>query len=177
LILRQQKYKRMLFLPVILCLIGIVVFTGCSGENSTVKAKNGDVVRVHYTGTLEDGTVFDTSIEREPLEFTLGGGQMIPGFEQAVIGMKVGESKKVTIPPEEAYGPRRDDLIMLMGRERLPEGSDPKVGQQLQMMREDGEIITVTIVEVSETMITIDANPPLAGEDLIFEIELVEIIQ
>jgi peptidylprolyl isomerase len=166
----------MLFLSVILCFIGIVVITGCSGENSTVGAKDGDVVRVHYTGTLEDGTVFDTSLEREPLEFTLGGGQMIPGFEQAVIGMEVGESKTVTIPPEEAYGPRHDELIMVMGRERLPEGSDPKVGQQLQMMKEDGEIITVIIVEVSETTITIDANPPLAGKDLTFEIELVEIL-
>jgi len=166
----------MLFVLLILCLIGIVVIAGCSGENSAVEAKNGDVVRVHYTGTLGDGTVFDTSIEREPLEFTLGGGQVIPGFEQAVIGMKVGESKKVTIPAEEAYGPRHDDLIMVMERERLPEGSDPMVGQQFQMMREDGEIIVVTVVEVSETMITIDANHPLAGKDLTFEIELVEIV-
>ena len=96
-------------------------------------ASDGDTVRVHYTGTLEDGTTFDTSVGREPLEFTLGEGQMIPGFEKAVYGLQVGKSKTVIIPAEEAYGPHRDDLVMVVEKDQLPAGLDPEVGQQLQM--------------------------------------------
>lgn len=119
--------------------------------------------------------MFDTSADREPLAFTLGQGLVILGFEQAVIGMKVGESKTVDIPVEQAYGPYRDDLILVVERDQLPEDLEPEVGQQLQMSQTDGSYIVVTITEVSETTITIDANHHLAGQNLTFEIELVEI--
>ena len=138
-------------------------------------ASDGDTVRVHYTGTLEDGTTFDTSVGREPIEFTLGEGKMIPGFEKAVYGLEVGKSKTVTIPAEEAYGPHRDDLVIVVEREQLPAKLDPKVDQQLQMQQTDGRTATVIVTDVSETTITVDANHPLAGKDLTFEIELVEI--
>jgi len=138
-------------------------------------ASDGDTVRVHYTGTLEDGTTFDTSVGREPLEFTLGEGKMIPGFEKAIYGLKVGKSKTVTIPTEEAYGPHRDDLVIVVEREQLPANLHPKVDQQLQMQQTDGRTAVVIVTDVSETTITVDANHPLAGKDLTFEIELVEI--
>ena len=154
--------------------IGIILVTallvsGCGG----VVAKTGNTVKVHYTGTLTNGTVFDTSIDREPLEFTIGQGQLIPGFEQAVIGMKVGESTTVTIPAAQAYGLHREDLVFAMERGQLPDNIE--VGQQLQMMQTDGSTVVVTVIEISDTTATIDANHPLAGEDLIFEIELIEI--
>ncbi|MFC1991316.1 peptidylprolyl isomerase [Chloroflexota bacterium] len=139
------------------------------------EAENGNIVQVHYTGKLEDGTVFDSSAGREPLQFTLGAGQMIPGFDKAVPGMKVGESKTVTIPAEDAYGPSRDDMIMEFPREQLPPEINPEVGQQLQMTQSDGRAVNVTITEVSETTMTIDANHFLAGKDLVFDIELVSI--
>ncbi len=138
-------------------------------------ANDGNTVKVHYTGTLEDGTTFDTSIGREPLEFTLGEGQLIPGFEEAVKGMQVGQSKTVTIPSEGAYGSHLDDMVLVIEREQLPENLDPEVGQQLQRQGTDGRTTVVIITEVSETTITVDANHPLAGKDLTFEIELVEI--
>ncbi|MFH1650698.1 MAG: peptidylprolyl isomerase [Chloroflexota bacterium] len=138
-------------------------------------AQDGNTVKVHYTGTLADGTLFDTSRGREPLEFALGAGQMIPGFENAVRGMAVGETKKVTLAPEEAYGPRREDLALEIERSKLPEGMDPEVGQRLQMVQNDGRAIAVTVTAVADTTITIDANHPLAGKDLTFEIEVVEI--
>jgi len=130
---------------------------------------------VDYTGTLENGTVFDTSEGGEPLEFTLGEGKMIPGFEQAVLGMKVGESKTVTIPANEAYGPYRDDLVLVVNREDLPTGLDPDVGQQLQMTRPDGGTSVGTVTNATDTTITVDFNYPLAGKDLTFEIELMSI--
>ncbi len=165
------KNRYMVLLGMILLVVMLV--TGCS---SVVLAKTGDTVKVHYTGTLEDGTVFDTSVEREPLEFTLGQGQLIPGFEQAVIGMRVGESKTINIPADQAYGPHRDDLIQVIERSLLAEDFDPKVGrQQLPMRQPDNRTIIVNITDVSETTITIDNNHPLAGQNLTFEIELVEI--
>ncbi len=144
-------------------------------ETPAVEVKDGDTVKVHYTGTLEDGTVFDTSLEREPLEFTLGAGKMIPGFEEAVKGMQVGQSKTVTIPADKAYGPHRDDRILLIEREQLSEDLNPEVGQRLQMRQTVGPTIPVIVIEVTETAIVVDANHPLAGKDLTFEIELVEI--
>ena len=156
-------------------LIGTVLVIGCTGEKNSAIAKDSDTVKVHYTGTLDDGTVFDTSIEREPLEFTLGEGMLIPGFEEAVKGMQVGQSKTVTIPAEEAYGPYLDDLIIVVERSQLPEGLDPEVGQVLEVTQEDGRTGVVTVIDVSETTITVDANHPLAGKDLTFEIKLVEI--
>jgi len=155
-------------------LLVVMLVTGCS--SAIQQAKTGDTVKVHYTGRLQDGTVFDTSVGSEPLEFTLGQGQVIPGFEQAVIGMQVGESKTVTIPVDQAYGPRRDDMIMVVERDRLPKGLEPQVGMQLQMNQGDGGIMIVTITEVSETTIKIDANHPLAGQNLTFDIEMVEIM-
>ncbi len=161
-------------LLLITLLSGIVLLTiGCNGGSAI--ASDGDTVRVNYTGTLEDGTTFDTSVGREPLEFTLGEGKMIPGFEKAVYGLQVGKSKTVTIPAEEAYGPHRDDLVIVVEREQLPAGLEPEVGQQLQMQQTDGSTAVVIVTDVSETTITIDANHPLAGKDLTFEIELVEI--
>ena len=153
-------------------LLVVMLATGCS---SSALAKTGDNVKVHYTGRLPDGTVFDTSIGSEPLEFTLGQGQIISGFEQAVIGMQVGESKTVTIPVDQAYGPRRDDMVLEVDRDALPDDIDPKVGLQLQMNQGDGGIMIVTITDVSETTVKIDANHPLAGQELTFDIELVEI--
>jgi FKBP-type peptidyl-prolyl cis-trans isomerase 2 len=124
---------------------------------------------------LEDGSVFDTSVEGEPLEFTVGAGTMIPGFENAVISMKLGEKKTITIPSDKAYGPYRDDMVLVIERDKLPEGLNPEVGQRLQMQSSDGRVIMVVITEVSATTVTIDANHPLAGKDLTFEIELLEI--
>ncbi|MBM3141602.1 MAG: peptidylprolyl isomerase [Chloroflexi bacterium] len=139
------------------------------------QAKNGNTVQVDYTGKLADGTVFDTSVGREPLEFTLGAGQLIPGFEKAVLGMKVGEKKTVTIPADEAYGPHRDEQVVELSREELPSDLTPQVGQQLVVTQQDGRQIIVVITEVSDETVTIDANHPLAGKDLTFEIELVKI--
>ncbi len=151
-------------------LLAAIPVSGCGGAKA---AETGDIVKVHYTGTLNDGTVFDSSIDWDPLEFTIGQGQLITDFEQAVIGMKVGESKTVNIPATEAYGLYRDDLVFTVERSLLPDII--QVGQQLQMMQADGSILVITIISVSETTATVDANHPLAGEDLIFEIELIEI--
>ena len=144
-------------------------------ETTAVEAKDGDTVKVHYTGTLEDGTVFDSSLDSEPLEFTLGAGEMIPGFEEAVKGMQVGQSKTVTIPADKAYGPHHEDIIFLVEREQLPENLNPEVGQRLQMLQTGGPTIPVIVTEVFETAIVVDANHPLAGKDLTFEIQLLEI--
>ena len=141
------------------------------------KVKDGDTVKVHYTGTLiEDGTVFDSSEDREPLEFTLGEGQLIPGFEQAVIGMEVGDDTTVEIASEDAYGERREDLELEVSKSDLPDNIDPQVGMQLQMQQqENGQAIPVQITAVEDEFVKLDANHPLAGKDLTFDIELVEI--
>ena len=136
---------------------------------------DGKTVKVHYTGTLADGTMFDTSREREPLEFTLGRGELIPGFEEAVKDMQIGQIKTVTIPPDEAYGQYNDEMVIVVPRDRLPDGLDPAVGQQLQIQRTDGRTDVAMVSEVSEATITLDANHPLAGKDLTFEIEILEI--
>jgi peptidylprolyl isomerase len=139
------------------------------------KAQEGQTVKVHYTGKLEDGTVFDSSKDRQPLEFTLGGGNVIPGFEKAVSGMEVGESKTVTIRPEEAYGHKRDELIVEVKKSEIPKDIDPSLGQKLQIKQPNGQIINLVVSEVKEDEVTLDANHPLAGQTLIFEVELVEI--
>lgn len=136
------------------------------------QVKNGDTVKVHYTGTLADGTVFDSSLEREPLEFTLGEGQLIPGFEKTVLGMSAGESRTVTIPAEEAYGPYREEMVLEVPRTQLPADMEPQVGMQLQIGEEQGEGMVVQITQVSDSNITLDANHPLAGKDLTFNIQL-----
>lgn len=140
------------------------------------QAKPGDTVKVHYTGKLDDGTVFDTSAEREPLEFTVGDGQVIPGFEQAVVGMNPGDSKTAKIPADEAYGPHRAEMVLQVGRDQFPPNIEPEVEQQLQIRQPDGQSFVVTVTDISETDVTLDANHPLAGEDLTFDIKLVEIV-
>ena len=140
------------------------------------KAKQGDKVRVHYTGKLEDGSVFDSSANRDPLEFTIGSGDLIPGFEEGVIDMDAGEKKNVTITPEQAYGPYRDEMVVEMDRKQFPADIDPEVGQQLKLSQMDGSTCIVMVKKISESSITLDANHPLAGKTLIFEIELLEII-
>ncbi len=157
------KKGRFVFLGILL--LGGLIMTGCGSP-----AKDGDIVQVHYTGTLEDGSQFDSSVGRDPLEFTVGAGQMIAGFDRAVLGMTVGEKKTVTIPAAEAYGEHRDDLVTVENLDLLPSEITPEVGMKLSA---GGRVVTVT--EVTETTFTIDANHELAGKDLIFEIELVAI--
>ncbi len=140
------------------------------------QAKQGDTVRVHYTGKLGDGTVFDSSLQRHPLQFTIGKGAVIEGFEQAVVGMQAGEKKTATIPVDQAYGQRRDDMIVTMQRSQLPAGMDPKVGQRLELTQEDNSTFLVTITEITDSTLTLDANHPLAGKDLVFDLELVGIV-
>ena len=139
------------------------------------QAKAGDTVKVHYTGKLDDGTVFDSSLEREPLAFQLGAGQIIPGFEKAVEGMAPGEKTTTVIPAAQAYGPRQEEALVTVERSQLPPEIEPEVGQQLQMQQEGGQPLTVQIVSVDEASVTLDANHPLAGKDLAFEIELVAV--
>ncbi len=137
--------------------------------------KEGDKVKVHYKGTLDDGAVFDESTERGPLEFTVGEHKVIPGFEEAVLGMKEGETKVETIPSDQAYGPRRDEMLLKVARSQLPEGMEPEVGQPLQVTTQEGQPVPVRIAEIDEENVTLDANHPLAGKDLTFELKLVEI--
>lgn len=139
------------------------------------EAQEGNTVKVHYTGSLEDGTVFDSSQGREPLEFKIGEQRVIPGFEKAVTGMSPGEKKKETIPADDAYGPRRDDMVLEIDRKQLPENVQPEVGLQLQMTTTDGKQVPVKIAEVEEAKIKLDANHPLAGQDLIFDLEMVDV--
>jgi peptidylprolyl isomerase len=138
------------------------------------EVKRGDNVKVHYTGKLDDGTVFDSSVGKEPLEFAVGSGQVIQGFEEGVVGMKVGESKVVHIPMEKAYGERNDEMVIQAPIEQVPPDLNPELGMRLEMGGAKGEILRVVVTEITDTHITLDANPPLAGKALTFEIELVE---
>lgn len=163
------------------------------------QAQQGNTVRVHYTGTLQDGSIFDSSevteqascgcdcsssggcgtdtdCGSEPLEFTIGGGNVIPGFEKAVLGLSVGESIKVTIPADEAYGPRHDQMVAVVDRSELNGEIEPIEGQQLEVVLQDESSMPVLITEVTETTVTLDANHPLAGQDLTFDIKLLEIV-
>jgi peptidylprolyl isomerase len=138
-------------------------------------AKKGDFVHVHYTGRLNDGTVFDTSENREPLTFQLGKGQVIPGFEKALEGMAEGETKTELIPADKAYGPRLEQLTFTVPRENLPEGYDPQEGEVMRMETRDGRQMDVVVTHSDEGFVKMDANHPLAGQDLTFDIELVEV--
>jgi peptidylprolyl isomerase len=140
------------------------------------QAKKGDIVKVHYTGKLDNGTVFDSSADREPLEFTIGQGQLIADFEGAVVDMEPGDTKTVKIPCDNAYGPHREDMLMVVDRTQFPEGLEPKIDQKLQVKHADGEDSVVTVVDISGDNVTLDANHPLAGKDLTFEIQLTEIV-
>jgi len=137
--------------------------------------KSGDTISVHYTGRLENGRVFDSSKEREPLELTVGAQQVIPAFEEALTEMQPGDAKTITVPSDDAYGPHRPDLVVAVDRGAFPEHIEPAVGQRLQVQRRDGGVTEVTVADVSEEQVTLDANHPLAGETLTFDLELVEI--
>ena len=143
----------------------------------TEPAKNGDRVRVHYTGRLGDGQEFDSSRGGEPLEFTVGANEVIPGFDEAVRGLRVGDSRTVEIAPDDAYGPHRDGLVAHIPREAARFPTEPQVGANFVMPLPDGNQLEVVVTEVSDTHVTIDGNHPLAGRRLIFDLELVEIKQ
>ncbi|PRY85264.1 FKBP-type peptidyl-prolyl cis-trans isomerase [Mongoliibacter ruber] len=139
-------------------------------------ASKGDAVKVHYTGKLNDGTVFDSSANREPLQFTLGDGNMIKGFDAAVQGMEIGQEKSVTIPSVEAYGEKRDDMMLDIPLTQVPPHIKPEIGMELSLQNQQGQPVPVRVVGVDEEKIILDANHPLAGQDLIFDITLVEIV-
>lgn len=139
------------------------------------QAKTGDTVKIHYTGTLDDGTQFDSSEGRDPLQFKLGSGQVIPGFDQAVKGMTVGDSKTVNIDAADAYGPRREQMVQEVPRSALPDDLEPREGMALQAHGQDGRVVNLTVTEVGDESITVDGNHPLAGKNLNFDITLVEI--
>ncbi len=138
--------------------------------------ENGQKVKIHYTGTLDDGSQFDSSAGRDPLEFEMGAGMVIPGFEKGVAGMEVGEKKTIHIPAAEAYGERREEMVMQFERSQLPEDLKPEVGMGLQMQGPQGQPVPVTVTAVDDEHITIDANHQLAGQNLNFELELVEVV-
>ncbi|MBE9546103.1 MAG: peptidylprolyl isomerase [Proteobacteria bacterium] len=140
------------------------------------QAKQGDTVKVHYTGKLEDGTVFDSSIDRDPLQFEVGTGQVIPGFEQGVVGMSLSELKTIKVQADEAYGPYREEMVVVVDQNQFPADLNIEVGQQLQVNQSEDQKIIVTITDVSESGVTLDANHPLAGKDLTFDIRLIEIV-
>lgn len=171
-----MKFKYVLL---VLAVIAVVLVSGCQAADEpgeTGGVQEGDTVKVHYTGKLDDGTVFDSSAGRDPLQFMVGAGQVIPGFDEAVIGMKPGESKTVKIPADKAYGPYYKELVGVIDRSKFPADMELEVGQQLQVSNPSGELLTATVIDVSETSVTVDANHHLAGKDLTFEIELVEIL-
>ncbi len=141
-----------------------------------VQAKVGDRVRIHYRGALDDGTVFGTSLGGEPLEFTVGGEETLPGLEQAVIGMEEGDTKEVTIAPEDGFGEQREELIAEVDREDMPEDLDPEVGMRLHLQTADGRSLVVRVTKVTDDTVTLDANHPLAGKTLHFTITLLEIL-
>ncbi len=141
------------------------------------KAKTGDRVKVHFEGYLEDGTVFGSSMDDEPFEFTIGEKNMLPGFENAVIGMQKGDTKTITLPPEEAYGPHKKELVSVMEKSGFPQEVHLEVGKRLRVRTQDGKYTIVTIKDFTEDNIVLDENDPLAGKTLTFKIELVEIKQ
>ena len=136
----------------------------------------GDTVRIHYTGTLKDGRTFDSSVGSDPLQFTVGEKQIIPQLEDSIVGMAVGDSQTIEITAENAYGPRQEDAIQVVERSLMPEDAELAIGGQLQATGENGQVFVLTIVEVADDTVTLDANHPLAGEDLTFQVELVEIV-
>ncbi|MBN7787503.1 peptidylprolyl isomerase [Ponticoccus gilvus] len=139
------------------------------------QVKSGDTVRIHYTGTLTDGSTFDSSAGRDPLEFTVGSGQIIPGLDKAMPGMAVGEKKQVTVPADEAYGQPNPQAQQAVPRAEIPDHIPLDLGTQLQVQTPDGQAMQVTVVQVTDQEVTLDANHPLAGKDLTFDIELIEI--
>ncbi len=155
----------------------LIIFSnfGAHKKLNQMSAKKGDAVAVHYTGRLEDGSIFDSSVSRSPLSFTLGDGNMIKGFDSAVYGMGIGDKKTVTIPAAEAYGERREDMMIEVPLSEVPPHIEAEIGLQLTLQGPGGEPMPVTIVDIDDEKITLDANHDLAGKDLIFDIELVSI--
>lgn len=139
------------------------------------QAKIGDTVQVHYTGKLDDGTVFDSSEGRQPLQFTLGQNQVIPGFEQGLLGMEPGQTRTIRVPSDQAYGSRQDDRVLTVPRDQIPGHIEPVVGQMLEVRQPGGQGVPVRVTEVNDASVTLDANHPLAGQDLTFEATLVTI--
>ena len=140
-----------------------------------MQAKRGDTVHVHYTGTLDDGTQFDSSVGSEPIVFTIGAGQVIPGFEDAIEGMSAGDKKTEHIPADNAYGAHREELVFTVSREQMPDGAEVEVGDMLRVGFPDGSNAAVQVAAMDDDSVTLDANHPLAGKDLTFELELVSI--
>lgn len=150
---------------------------GFDKMQSMSKVKKDDTVKVHYTGKLIDGQVFDSSVERgEPIKFTMGQGQLIPGFEKGLVDMEVNEKKTINISSDEAYGETKDELIQKVPKDQLPDDIEPKVGMGLVSKTQNGQDINLVVKEVNEDTITVDGNHPLAGKSLIFDLEVVEIL-
>ncbi len=169
----MRKIKWIRVYLVVGALLGVIVIAGCS---SAAKAKSGNTVKVDYTLTLDDGTVKDTSVGKTPFEFTLGSKQVIPGFEEAILGMKVGETKTVTIAPKDGYGERDETLVQIYDISQMPEGITPAIGMQLQALKTDGTTVIVTITAFDDKTVTVDGNSELAGKNLTFKITLIEIV-
>ena len=161
---------------IIIIIMAALSLTGCN-MTQPQQAATGDKVQVHYTGRFSDNTVFDSSAGLAPLEFTLGEGEVISGFEKAVTGMKVGEKKTVTIPAAEAYGPRHDQLVIEVPLSQFPEDIKPAVGLELESTQTDGSVIVAIITKITDSAVFLDANHPLAGKDLTFDLELVKILK
>jgi len=170
----MEKQKSGLIILAVILILALAI-AGCTGESLQKSTKTvavtGDTVKVHYTGTLDDGSVFDSSADREPFKFTLGSGQAIKGFDNGVSGMKVGEKKTIHVPVEDAYGPHREDLVLDIPVKDLPKDFVMEIGQKLPLRDSPA-----TVINVSEDTVTMDANHALAGKNLTFEIELVEIV-
>ncbi len=140
-----------------------------------VTAEKGNKVKVHYKGTLDDGSIFDTTEGQEPFEFTIGEGEVLPDFENAIIGLQPGDKVKIRIPSEDAYGVYREDLCFPVSKDYFPEGIEPKIGEFFSLQLKNGNTIVVKVKEISNSTVILDANHPLAGKDLNFEIEVVEV--
>ena len=140
------------------------------------QAQAGDTVQVHYTGRLDDGTVFDSSVGGEPIEFVLGAHHVIPGFEDGVTGMEVGETKTILIPSDQAYGPRMEEMVLTIPRDQVPPHITLELGEMLELSQPSGETIAVQITALTDTIVTLDGNHPLAGADLTFDLQLANIV-
>jgi len=140
------------------------------------EVKKGDTVKIHYTARLKDGEVFESSKGHVPFQFTVGDGSVIPGLEKAIIGMRVGEKKTIEVPPEEGFGPRREELVFKVERNTIPSDIDPFIGQNLQMRHPEGGVVNLVVTDMDDETITLDANHPLAGNTIVFDVELVEIV-
>jgi peptidylprolyl isomerase len=152
-----------------------MVFSEFQKEKEMSQVKNGDSITLHYTGKLDDGTVFDSSVGGQPLSFTVGAGEVIPGFEAGALGLSVGEKRDIVITPDQAYGPYIEELVKVVARDNFPPNVTPAVGLMFEMQLPSGEAIPVRIIEVEGDEVTLDANHLLAGETLFFSLELVSI--